>query len=157
MRNMNRLLMASAASAAVLAGPAGQAASADSCNLFVSASHSLNTEQNFNAPVLSAQTAADTVELTVPGTNTLMVDPLVIECGQHIMGYLVRAKPDGVISVAANNVRITEYIGHKAIGIPNPQQAGLIVPRTVRGTNPGAPGVAGFTDGHTTYGFMGSN
>jgi hypothetical protein len=157
MRSMNQLLMVGAASAAVLAGQGTQEASADSCNLFVAASHSLNTEQNFNTPVLSAQNPANTVELTVPRTNTLMIDPLVIECGQHIVGYLVRAKPDGVISVAATNVQITEYIGHKAISIPNPQQAGLIVPRTLRGTNPGAPGVAGFTDGHTTYGFMGSN
>ncbi len=154
MRSIDQLLTASAASVAIMAGGGQPAAAHNYCDPFQTVMDSFATDTSFNSLVLDPHNKGAAVEVTEPGTKIMMVNPLVAECGKHIVGYIARETKVETIEVSANKVRITEYIGHKAIGIKDPQKAGFVVSRTLRATHNSGTTPPGFTDGKNSYGFM---
>jgi hypothetical protein len=170
MRNMNQLLAVTAGTAAAMSAGCGvsvhigttgeqKTTSCDLTNSIEAIAKHLHARTSLNSLVLEDPNNPEAlIKFRDPAQNISMTNPLVEECANQVVAYAARQHYDDLVTadITSTNVRITEYIGHKAVAIANPQKAGFVVSRTLRGLRTaGRSGRApSFTDGKKSYGLM---
>jgi hypothetical protein len=165
MRNIDQLAAVGAVSAVLFAGAAQPAmANCDPHARQQFIENQVISDAHFSSLVLKAP-HPDTTEVVVSEAHqpgNFIVNPGVIKCGKHIVDYFgLKVEYFGSetdISTAllpAAKAKVSEQTdGNHNTSIKNPQQAGLLVRRTLRAQFDDVYGPIGFTDGNLTFGLM---
>lgn len=157
MGNMNRLLVTTASMAAVAAGVLPSNAAARECNPAAQRAYierHIDDGKHFRFAVLEGRKENAEVEVTDPDRpGKLMVNPLVIRCGGHIISFAAR-KGDQLDTLPADDVTVTTQIGHNTFPVNNP--AAITSPlRELHAVPDSGVGTVGFVDnGGKGFGLM---